>query len=232
MIPRFDTETAPDVVYRVARGPDVWQWTDLKYAGQGRWDDPAGSYRVLYACASPFGAYLEKLAQFRPDLELLAALGDIRNNDRSAPRTAPAGTLPAGWRARHVLGKGLSDGVKRPLVAVGRARSLASIRIALAAVAGRLGIAEIDAGVIRLDVSPEFRRLTQAISRFIYELGSRGVPRFAGIFYLSQHADDVANCAVFERDLPFPVTHLERSEIELDDEDFLRACELHGIMPS
>jgi hypothetical protein len=42
----------------------------------------------------------------------------------------------------------------------------------------------------------------------------------------------VANCAIFERDRPFPVTHLGRSEIEVDDEDLLRACELHGIAPS
>ena len=232
MTARFDTEPAPDLLFRVGRIPDVWQWTDLKYAGHGRWDDPQGTYRVLYASTTAFGAYLEKLAQFRPDLELLAELGNIRNNDRSAPRTAPAGTLPSGWRARHLLGKGLTDGVSRPLVAVGRARSLATLRAALAPVAEQLGIAEIDAGVIRLDVSPGFRRLTQAISRFIYELMSRGAPRFAGIFYLSQHADDVANCAIFEHDIPFPVTHLERTEIEIDDQDFLRACELHGVAPA
>jgi hypothetical protein len=99
---RFDTEPAPDVLFRVARKPDVWKWTDLKYTGQGRWDDPEGCYRVLYASTSAFGAYLEKLAQFRPDLELLAELGTIRANDRMAPKTAPAGTLPSGWRARRL----------------------------------------------------------------------------------------------------------------------------------
>jgi hypothetical protein len=131
VIPRFDTEPAPDLVFRIARKPDVWRWTDLEYAGHGRWDDPEGSYRVLYACASAFGAYLEKLAQFRPDLELVVALGNIRDNDRSAPRTVRAGTLPAGWRARHLLGKGLTDGVEEPLVAVGRARNLATLRSTL-----------------------------------------------------------------------------------------------------
>ena len=223
-LPRFDTEPSPDVLFRVARGPDVWMWTDLKYAGHGRWDDPDGSYRVLYASVTAFGAYLEKLAQFRPDLELLAAFANIRENDRSAPKTAPAGTLPTGWRARHLLGKGLTDGVNAPLVAVGRARSLAALRLALAGVAERLGIAEIDAGVIRLDLSVEFLRFTQAVSRFVYEQARHETPRYAGIFYLSQHADDVANVAIFERGEPFPVTHLERVAIEIDDEDFLRAC--------
>jgi RES domain len=231
VIPRFDTEPAPDILFRVARKPDVWMWTDLKYAGQGRWDDPEGSYRVLYASTTAFGAYLEKLAQFRPDLQLLAELGAIRANDRGAPKTALAGKLPAGWRARHLLGKGLTDGVKQPLVAVARARSLATLRVVMASVAGRLGIAEIDAGVIRLDLSEGFRRLTQAISRYIYERRSQGAPRYAGIYYLSQHADDVADCAIFEREGPFPVTHLERSAIEIEDADFLRACELHGLTP-
>jgi hypothetical protein len=175
---------------------------------------------------------LEKLAQFRPDLELLAELAKIRPNDRTAPKTGPAGVVPTGWRARHVLGKGLTDGVSEPLVTVGKARSLATIRAAMAAVAVRLGIEEIDAGVIRVEPSVEFRRLTQAISRFVYERKSHGLPRFAGILYLSQHADDVVNYAIFERSGPFPVTHLERSEIALEDEDFLRACELHGLAPS
>ena len=38
----------------------------------------------------------------------------------------------------------------------------------------------------------------------------------------------MVNCALFERG-SFPVTNLERREVDLDDEDFLRACELHQI---
>jgi len=226
---RFDTEQAPDIVFRIARRPDVWVWPELKYCGGGRWDDPEHRYRVLYASCSAFGAYLEKLAQFRPDLEVVAALSAVRSNDRTAPKTTPAGHLPAEWRQIFILGKGVTDGVDRPLVAVGRARSLSTIRAAMAAVAERLEIGEIDAGVIRLDHSPRFVELTQAISRFVYKLKARSAARFSGIYYLSQHADDVANCAFFERDSVMPVTHLERTDIEADDEDFIRACELHGI---
>jgi hypothetical protein len=232
VIAGFDTERVPDTLFRVARKPDVWTWTDLWYTGQGRWDDPERIYRVLYTSTTSFGAYLEKLAPFRPDLELLAGLANIRDNDRTAPKTLPAGRLPEGWRLRMLLGKGLTDGAKEPLVAVGRAQSLATLRHAMASVAEGLGITEIDAGVIRVDYSTEFLQLTQAASRFFYGLKSRGVPRFSGIYYLSQYADDVANCAIFERDRPFPVTHLERRDIEIDDEHFLRACELHGVSPS
>ena len=117
------------------------------------------------------------------------------------------------------------------MVAIGRARSLAILRKAAAPVAEQLGIIEIDAGVIRVDYSAEFLQLTQAMSRLVYGLRSRGVPSFSGIYYFSQYADDVANCAIFEHDRPFPVTHLERRDIDMDDEDFLRACELHGIAP-
>jgi hypothetical protein len=131
-----------------------------------------------------------------------------------------------------MLGKGVTDGVRQPLVVVGKARSLATLRVVMAPMAERLRIKDIDAGVIRLDISAEFRNLTQAISRFIYESESRRTPRFAGIVYLSRYADDITNCALFERGAEVPVSHLERSEIEVDDEDFVLACELLGIRVS
>jgi hypothetical protein len=54
------------------------------------------------------------------------------------------------------------------------------------------------------------------------------------VFYLSRYGNDVRNCAIFERSesAHFPVTHVERSEIELDDQDFRQACRLHGITPA
>lgn len=57
-------------VYRMARGPDAWAWVDWVYAGPdgsfgGRFDDPDGEYRVLYAAATRLGAFMETLAGFR-----------------------------------------------------------------------------------------------------------------------------------------------------------------------
>lgn len=229
---RFTTRSAPDLLYRVGRRPDVWTWTEWTYAGEsgtfgGRWDDPLGTYRVLYTSGSRLGAYLEALGDFRPDLLVVQGLAEIKENDREAPQTIPAGRLPSGWRAARIMGKGLSDGIRSPLVDVGSTRTLATLRKSLAAEARRLGVVDVDAASIRESVD---RRFTQIVSRFIYEQPML----YAGVYYLSRYGDDVADYAVFERsESPqFPVTHVERSGIELDDEDFQQACKLHGITPS
>jgi hypothetical protein len=86
----------------------------------------------------------------------------------------------------------------------------------------------VDAGVLRLDYSAGFRAFTQAVSRYIHEQPET----YAGIFYLGQHGDDVENFAIFRRGADHPVTSRRRSEIGLDDQDFLRACRLLGIEPA
>lgn len=228
----FDTRPAPDILFRVGRKPDVWTWTDRAHAGEGRWDDPEKSYGVLYTSHTAFGAYLETLAHLRANFELVAELDEIKKNARGLRATVLAAPLPRNWRALHILGQGISDGVKDPFVAVGRAATLAILRRELASAARKLGIKEIDAGVIRVDYSDKFRLFTQAILRFIYNQTRADGAFYGGIFYLGQHGDEVENYAIFERDGDFPVTHRQRSEIDLDDEDFLRACRLLGIQPT
>jgi RES domain-containing protein len=80
-------------VYRVAR-PDVWCWPDWAYAGPdgtfgNRWDDPQGTYRVLYACSERIGAFVETLARFRPAPSVVTGLAAITG----AEDTLPAGVL-------------------------------------------------------------------------------------------------------------------------------------------
>jgi hypothetical protein len=230
----FDTVAAPDTLFRVARKPEVWQWTDWSFAGADgtfgcRWDDSQGRYRVLYASRDRLGAFLEALAQFRPDLHVLAACEEVVENDDGAPATAPPGLVAAGWRAGRLLGRGISDGVRGPLVVVGEAGSLSTLRSDLAAVALECGVDDLDAATVRLTAP---RRFTQSVSRFIYEQAQEDGSPYGGIFYLSRFGDDVANCAIFERGDAFPVTSLERLEIEPDDPDFLQACELLGVRPT
>jgi RES domain len=224
----FDTRLAPDTLFRVARKPRVWAWIDLKYTGEGRWDDPERRYAVLYASRDSFGAYLESLSHFQPDLELVAQLKQTRKNAAGLKATAPAGRVPADWRSQRLLGRGAPDRVGGAFVAVGRAATLAVLRRELAPFAHHLGIEEIDAGVIRLDYSDKFRAFTQAVSRFIYEQPEA----YAGIFYLGQRGDDVENYAILQRGDESPVSDWGSSEIDLDDEDFLRACRLLGIEPA
>lgn len=140
----FDTAGAPDIVHRVGRKPDVWQWTDWRFAGPdgtfgGRWDDPQGRYRVLYTSRDRVGAYLEALAEFRPDPRVLAAYGEIKENDEEAPPTQPAGIVPARWRAGRLLGRGLPDEVHGPLVMVSGAVTLSTLRRRLAALIPEFG---------------------------------------------------------------------------------------------
>ena len=95
-----------DRVYRIARKLDTWRWPDWAYAGPdgtfgNRWDDPHGTYRVLYACSERVGAFIETLARFRPAPHVIAGLAAIVGADD----TRPAGLLPAGWRTERIIGQ-------------------------------------------------------------------------------------------------------------------------------
>src|SRR5213080_3454499 len=77
-------------LYRLGRQPDPWAWLDWSYAGPdgtfgNRYDDPEASYRVLYASSQRIGTFLETLARFRPDLEVLAELEQIDGDDEQPP---------------------------------------------------------------------------------------------------------------------------------------------------
>ncbi|MHB8392902.1 MAG: RES domain-containing protein [Candidatus Dormibacteria bacterium] len=61
--------TPEQPVFRIGRQPDPWDWPDWRLAGPrgtfgNRWDDPQGQYRVLYACSTRLGTFLETLARF------------------------------------------------------------------------------------------------------------------------------------------------------------------------
>ena len=137
----------PDApLYRLGRQPDPWAWPDWSYAAPdgtfgNRYDDPEASYRVLYACLQRVGAFLETLARFRPDLELLSELDRIEGEDE------PSAAVPRTWLDARVLGEANVEG---PFVEIGDTTSLATLRTALAAGAIHHGLDEIDAATIRL----------------------------------------------------------------------------------
>src|SRR5262249_49773364 len=150
---------------------------DWSYAGPdgtfgNRYDDPEASYRVLYASSQRIGGFLETLARFRPDLEVLAELEHIECDDEPPP------AVPRAWLDNRLLGEGTVEG---RFVDVGDSGSLATLRTALAASAIRYGLDEIDAATIRLRAP---RAFTQQASRFVYEQGP-----FAGIRYRSRLGD-------------------------------------------
>jgi hypothetical protein len=207
-------------LFRLGRAPDPWAWPDWSYAAPdgtfgNRYDDPEASYRVLYASSQRLGAFLETLARFRPDLEVLAELKQVDGAEDPAP------ALPGSWLENRLLGEATVVG---DFVDVGDSASLATLRTALAAVAIHYGFDDIDAAAIRLRAP---RAFTQQVSRFVYEQGP-----FAGIRYGSRLGDDVFNWAIFE---PGPGTHspfvaTEAASIDADDPDLRRALDLLGVM--
>lgn len=206
-------------LYRLGRNPDPWAWPPWSAAAidgtfGNRYDDPDASYRVLYASSQRLGAFLETLARFRPDLEVLAELERIEGDDEPPP------AVPRTWLDGRLIGEATAEGC---FVDVGDTASLAVLRTALAAHAIHHGLAEIDAATIRLRAP---RAFTQHVSRYIYEQGD-----FAGISYRSRLGDDVLNWAVFESapDGPDPLLATASAAIAADDPDLLAALELLGL---
>ena len=177
------------MVYRVGRPPQPWAWLDWGVALAdrtfgNRWDDPLGQYRVLYGSTSRYGAWLEKLARFRP-----APVAPVLSRDE--PLDVTSGDLPRSELARWRMGLAQLRG---EYADIGHSESLAVLRPFIWPGLASFGLAELDAGAIRA-AAP--RRLTQELSRVVYEWRD---PVFAGIRYGSRLGDDVENWALFERD--------------------------------
>jgi hypothetical protein len=167
---------------------------------------------VIYASSSRLGCFLETLARFRPDIDLLARLSAIAGpND-----FVPIGTVPREWADGRVLGTAEASGT---YAAIALAESLPALRLALAEKAVELDLVDVDAAVLRLSAP---RAFTQAVSRWIFETG-----RFDGIRYFSRYGDDVENWAVFE---PFEnLRTLGTSPVTFSDPDLLDALRIHGL---
>ncbi|MBV9322862.1 MAG: RES family NAD+ phosphorylase [Chloroflexi bacterium] len=216
----------PDrLLYRVGRTPNAWAWPDWRFLGPdgtfgNRWDDPDGIYRVLYACSQRVGAFVETLARFRPDLEVVAGLLEIDGSDDGSP----PGAVPRSWLDTRACGEATVEGV---FADVGEARSLTVLRIALAVRALYYGLADLDGATIRVSAP---RRFTQEISRFVYESDDAG-KRFTGIRYLSRLGNQFVNWAIFEPppDIDSPLQTMSSDAIQAEDPDLAEAGRILDI---
>ena len=219
-------------VWRVGRAPTPWRFTDWAYADttgrfDGRWDDPEGSYRVLYASMSKLGAFVEALGDFRADPAVVAGLDEIVTDDADddAELVAAPGHVPVSWSRGRVIGEAT---VAARCAQVGHSRSLAALRQQLSRLVVRYHLEDLDAAAIRLRAP---RAFTQHVSRFIYQCTDQdGAPQFDGITYLSRFGDDLANVALFE----LPDGHdlfadAASAPISLDDPDLQAAMAHHGL---
>jgi hypothetical protein len=205
-------------LHRVGRVPDAWALAPWTYAGPdntfgNRYDDPEGEYRVLYAAGQRRGAFLETLARFRPDLQLIAELAEIED-DPDYP-TAPPATVPHEWLETRCVGTARADSLR--FVDISHSQSLALLRHELAARLLHFGLDDLDAGDIRRRTP---RALTQAVSRYVFE---RREP-FAGIRYLSRLGDELTNWGIFEGSELDEVIS-DNEAIDTDDPDFVSALD-------
>jgi len=211
-------------VYRMARGPDPWAWADWVYAGTdgtfpGRFDDPEGEYRVLYAASTRLGAFMETLAGFRTHPAVRQALAGAPDGD-----AAPPDSVPREWLELRRIGKARLPGL--PFADVGHSRSLAFLRERLADAVVEHGLEDLDAAAIRLSAP---RRFTQLVGRLAFDCtDASGEPQFTGLRYASRLGDELHDWALFER----PDSALIASQhepVDEDDPDLTLALERLGL---
>jgi hypothetical protein len=224
MTPPLRRAELPDVIYRVGRDPDPWDWPDWIYAREdgtfgNRYDDPEGQYRVLYASTQRQATFRECLARFRPDLAVLAA--QIEEDDDDAPATHPPGHVKRSWLSRRLIGTATITGI---YCDIGHSDSVQHLRDALAARIIHHGLDDLDAGDLRTRAP---RRLTQEISRYVFTLADEnGSAAFRGIQYGSRLGDNLTNWAIFEPNEP---AALVSTELDEDDADLQAVLEDYSL---
>ncbi len=224
----------PGRVRRIGYKPKPWVWTPWQYAGDdgrfhGRWDDPDGRFRTVYAGADLVGCLLEVLARFRPDpllTEDLAAIDEDADDEAHYPTQAP-GVVPLSWLTPRVATSARLTGT---YCAVTNKESLPTLRSKFLSVALSHGLADLDAGALRLSAP---RSLTQRIAAWLYELHHESNELFAGVRFESRHGDDLTLFAVFERAEDGETSTWLRDtaviELRRDDPAVLEAFRLHHL---
>ena len=210
------------LVYRIARAPDPWtppDWASAPFSN--RYDDPEGKYRVLYACSQRLGCFVETLARFRKGpAELAATLAaiDFARDDDDVP-PAILGEVPLDWFGNRMMGTAELTG---SFVDICSAEWISRIRLQMTPLLKSFGLTEFDASTIQSGQ----RKITQIISRFVYESGADG------ILYPSKHGHEFKNWALFERDNPrepFKIAIQNAEFIRPNDPDFLECLSLLNL---
>ncbi|MDQ2739016.1 MAG: RES domain-containing protein, partial [Actinomycetota bacterium] len=210
--------------------PDPWQWTPWEYVrATGRWDDPTGTYRVLYTGGSIYACLVEVLAQFRRDPTLAALLAELDTADETDNGTAPAGTVSALWLAERAIGTARMTG---RFVTIGHSHTLSWLQRRAPLLLVHHDVRDIDGALIR---GAESRSFTQAVSGVFYGWNDDHGP-LDGISFRSRWGDDLLLWAIYERSRPRQAAKtgpaLEDPIHELIDVhsvDVLRALALHHL---
>jgi hypothetical protein len=193
--------TRPGQVWRIGYRPAPWAWTPWQYAGvegrfTGRWDDPRGAFRTIYAGRELLACLLEVLARFRPDPLLEQDLASIDESEDAAEvyPSQPPGAVPTSWFGPREASSATLSGA---YCAVTHPQSLPTLRTMFLRAALGYGLADLDAGALRLSAP---RGLTQRIASWLYDLYDGPRNLLDGVQFESRHGDGLTLWAVFERD--------------------------------
>ena len=221
-------------VFRVSRGFEVFSpppWSLVEEDGTfgNRFDDPGAyrgikedqRFRVVYCATQRAGAFGETIARFRKSTRLLQALEQI--GDDTAEPELIGGALPQGWRSARRLGLTHLD-EDLSFVNFGAPETFQILTEELSPWLVRYGLTEFDLSVI---TSSRYRRLTQEVARYVYELSDSGLT-FAGIRYLSRQNPNWELWAIFhDRMLHTPEDSSE--SIRADDPGLIEAASVFHI---
>ncbi|MHB8178326.1 MAG: RES family NAD+ phosphorylase [Vulcanimicrobiaceae bacterium] len=214
-MPRFEL---PQHIFRVGLINKVFTLPNWIYAPfGGRFDDPDGTYRCLYCAEKRYGAFLEKLQRYRPDLATLRELEAIAN---AAPMEIKPVVPDKFFFENRAARAGVDIAGDLGIFDLATARGMADAHAAIEAATRRSGhvIHDYTAATL-LDKNP--REFTQAISRVIYEYG------YAGIAYRSCYDPDAVCFALFEN--RYNLNTIAEADILRSDEEFLAASRVHHL---
>jgi hypothetical protein len=228
-MPELTVVAARDVaVWRIGYRPDPWAWAGWEWASNGRfhgrWDDPEGRFRTIYAGSSLLACLLEALACFRPDPLLADDMAEIiaEGRDDQVFPTVAAGQVPTEWFKPRMGASGLLSG---QFCAVSASESVAALHPRFARQAQTLGLHDFDAAALK-DVRA--RTLTQSIAAHLF-----GQTPLNGIQFASRHGDDLTLWAIFERpddgSRSNQVTPTATQDLEPHHPDVQRAFDILGL---
>jgi hypothetical protein len=187
-------ESTDRVVWRVGFRPYPWAWVDWSRAEdgrfQGRWDDPDGEFRTIYAGGTLQACLAEVLASLRPSVEMAAEMDDIDEDplDEAMHPTCPAGSIAYAWLEPRVASSATLAG---QFCNVTSMVTIAGLRPRFKSMATAQGYEDFDAATLK---DQKARPITQAVSKYIWSRGD-----FHGIRFNSRLGDDNSLWAIYER---------------------------------
>lgn len=220
--------TSESRIFRVGFPPNPWAWSGWEWATDGRfsgrWDDPNGNFRTVYAGSTLLASLLEVLASFRKDARLAAEMEDIAEEaeDRVRYPTSTAGEIPRAWLdARSVTSASLGG----RFFDVAGSWSLSYLYPQFIGKALQLGLDDFDAAAIK---DSRARPLTQAVAAWVFE-----DTELDGIAFASRHGDDLSLWAIFERasgsEASPLLAQIEEEDVSHHSYDIVQAFMLLGL---